>query len=203
LSARVRESLDRRLAAYEARSGHQIVVWIGRSSGEIPIEDFAVEAFERWKIGRADLDDGLGVFVFVDDRAARVEVGYGLEPTITDLEASRVLRSIMIPKIEAGEWDAAIVAGVEALVDAIEGQAGSLPTDGGDTQVVQRALSNYEIAAIVIGVVLFLILLVTNPRLALLLLFFFGRSLGGGGGGGGGFRGGGGRSGGGGATGRW
>lgn len=200
LSAPVRESLDRRLSAYEARGGHQIVVWIGTSSGEIPIEEFAVQAFERWKIGRAGLDDGLGVFVLVEDRALRVEVGYGLEPTLTDMEASRVIRSIMIPHIKTGEWDAAIEQGIEALVDTIEGESGALPEDGGDGQDAPPRLSKFEIAATVIGVLLFLILLVTNPRLALLLLFFLGR---GGSGGSGGFAGQGGRSGGGGATGRW
>ncbi|PRQ10107.1 TPM domain-containing protein [Enhygromyxa salina] len=203
LSEPVRASLDRRLAAYEATSGHQVVVWIGRTTGDVPIEDFAVEAFERWKIGRAELDDGLAVFVLVDDRAMRVEVGYALEPMATDFEASRIIRSVMIPQIERGDWDAAIEGGVEALVDTIEGQPGALPSDDGPPQRTLADLSKLELAAIAIGVVLFLILLVTNPRLALLLLFFVGRGGGGGGGGGGGFQGGGGRSGGGGATGRW
>jgi uncharacterized protein len=204
MSSAARKSLSRRLASYEARSGHQIIVWIGQTAGGVPIEDFAVQAFESWKIGRADLDDGLGVFVLVDDRAVRVEVGYGLESTITDLQASQVIRSVMIPKIQSGEWDAAIVGGVEALVDTIEGATGSLPPDPGDTgRAPEGGLSKLEIIAAVIGGLLFIILLITNPHLALLLLVFLGRGGGGGGGGGGGFHGGGGRSGGGGATGRW
>ncbi|WP_146155580.1 TPM domain-containing protein, partial [Enhygromyxa salina] len=172
LSTPVRASLDRRLAHYEARSGHQIIVWIGETSGELTVEDFAVQAFARWKVGSAELDDGLAVFVFVEDRTVRVEVGYGLEPTITDLIASRVIRNVMLPPIERGEWDAAIVGGVEALVDAIEGQAGALPGDSGPGPDAPEGMSRTQVIVTVIGVVLFLVLLVTNPKLALLLLFF-------------------------------
>jgi uncharacterized protein len=207
LSPEARESLARRLVAYESDSGHQIVVWIGRTTGGVPIEEFAVEAFEQWKIGRSDLDDGLALFVMVEDRALRVEVGYGLEPTVTDLLASRVIRSIMLPRIEEGDWDAAIVGGVEALVDTIEGKPASLPADPGGPEAGRpvKKFNVWKSAALIIGIVVFLILLVTNPRLALGLLVLIGHGLGRGrdGGFGGGFGGMGGSSGGGGATGRW
>jgi uncharacterized protein len=207
LSTSTRESLDRRLARYEEESGHQIIVWIGQTTGGAPIEDFAVEAFEQWKVGRPKLDDGLGVFAMVEDRTIRVEVGYGLEPTITDLIASRVIRSIMVPRIQQGDWDGAIVTGVEALVDTIEGAPGSLPADP-ETSTAEggeHEWSFLQVAGLIIGIVVFMVLLFTNPGLALGMLFLIGRGGGGGhdGGGGSGFGGLGGRSGGGGATGRW
>jgi uncharacterized protein len=206
MSEPARASLNRRLSAYEQQSGHQIIVFIDHSTGGAPIEDFAVKAFEQWKIGRAKLDDGLGIFVMTEDRALRIEVGYGLEPIITDLFASQVIRNVMIPAIQRGEWDAAIVGGVEALVDEIEGQPGSLPADPQGETVEEPQDPRARIAKIVIISVLaigFLILLIVNPQLALMLLFLGLRGSSGGGGGGGGFGGGGGRSGGGGATGRW
>jgi uncharacterized protein len=207
MSEPARESLNRRLAAYENSSGHQIITFIDRSTGDLPIETFAVEAFEQWKIGQAKLDDGLGVFVMVDDRTLRVEVGYGLEPIITDLVASQVIRNVMIPAIERDEWDAAILGGVEALVDHIEGQPGSLPPDPQAGESVEQPQDPRARIAKIVGISIlaigFLVLLIVNPQLALTLLFFGLRGGGGGGGGGGGFDGGGGRSGGGGATGRW
>lgn len=206
LSPAVQQSLNRRLAAYEQSTGHQLIVYIDRTTGGIPIETFAVEAFEQWKIGRAKLDDGLGVFVMVDDRSLRVEVGYGLEPVVTDLAASQVIRNVMIPAIERGEWDAAIVGGVEALVDTIEGKPNALPADPGAGAVEQPVDPRARVFKIVLFSILgigYLILLIVNPRLALLILFFGLRGGGGGGGGGGGFGGGGGRSGGGGASGGW
>lgn len=207
LSSAARSSLERRLAAYEQHTGHQIIVWIDDSTGTVPIEDFAVEAFESWKLGREQLDDGLGLFIMTQDRALRVEVGYGLEPVVTDLVASRVIRS-MVPAIERGEWDNAVVGGVEQLVDAIDGQPGSLPADpeaSADATQPPGAEGWPRIVKIVGGVIAALILtilFIKNPGLALLLLAFLGRG-GRGGGNGSGFGGGGGSSGGGGATGNW
>jgi uncharacterized protein len=210
VSADVRRSLSERLARYERESGHQVIVWIGRSSGDQSIEQFAVDAFEAWGVGNDKLGDGLALFVLVEDRKLRVEVGYGLEPTVTDLLSDRIIRETIVPRIEAGDWDGAIVGGTEALVDTVEGRPGAL---GGATQLRERGppqrrdVSTAEIVVMVVLGIGFLILLVTNPRLALWLLFLIGRGGGGGfrggGGLGGGFRGRGGRSGGGGATGGW
>jgi len=210
LTPSTRSSLAQSLAAYEQRSGHQVVVWIDRSTGGVPIEEFAVAAFAAWKIGRAGLDDGLAIFAMTEDRAVRIEVGYELESSVTDLVASTVIRKTMIPLIEAGQWDPAIVRGVGALVDTIEGAPGSLPRGAGPGGGDEAAGSDlgWQIGLGLFGA-LFIFLLITNPRRALMLLFLIGRSGlgggfgGGGGGGGGGFRGGGGRSGGGGATGHW
>jgi uncharacterized protein len=213
LSPQVKTSLARRLEHYEAAGGHQIVVWIGRSSDGVPIEEFAVKAFEAWKIGRAGLDDGLAVFAMTEDHTLRVEVGYALEAKVTDLAASAVIRTTMIPLIRRGEWDQAVVRGVESLVDTIEERPGALAADdadGGDAPSTGEGLTRVEQIGLAIVAGLFLIFLITHPRRALMLLFLLGRGggggggfRGGGGGGGGGFRGGGGRSGGGGATGRW
>jgi uncharacterized protein len=205
LSSATRASLDRRLGAYEQQTGHQIIVWIDRSTDEVPIETFAVEAFEAWKIGREQLDDGAGIFVMTEDRAIRIEVGYGLEPLITDLVAARVIGSTMVPAIERGDWDGAVVGGVEQLVDTIEGQPGSLPPDGSAEDPNAPSEAGWVRIAKIIGIglaaVVLMILFITNPGLALLLLAFLGRGRGGGNGSG--FDGGGGRSGGGGATGHW
>jgi uncharacterized protein len=204
LSTTVEAALTRRLTEYEASSGHQIVIWIDHSSGDASIEQFAVSAFAAWKIGQAGLDDGLAIFAMTDDRAVRIEVGYGLEPRVTDLVASTVIHKTMIPLIQRGEWDAAVVQGVESLVDTIEGQTSSLPADGkGDGDGDAPELGMWGKIGLGLLAAALLVLLVTHPRRALMLLVLLGRGGTGGGGAGGGFRGGGGRSGGGGATGRW
>lgn len=208
LTPATRSALAGSLARYQQRSGHQVVVWIDRSSDGVPIEEFAVAAFAAWKIGRSGLDDGLAIFAMTEDRAIRIEVGYELEATVTDMLASSVIRNTMVPLIKAGDWDAAILRGVSAVVDTIEGAPGSLPEGGAGGGEGGPSDLAAKIGLGLVGL-LFLFLLITNPRRALMLLFLIGRSgIGGGfgggrGGGGGGFRGGGGRSGGGGATGRW
>jgi uncharacterized protein len=208
LSPAARDVLERRLAAYQERSGHQIVVWIGSSLEGMTIEEFAVRAFEQWGVGRKGEDDGIALFIFARDRAIRIEVGYGLEDRVTDLVSSRIIREIMQPRLQAGDFDGAVQGAVEGLAGAIEGRPGALPHVRGppvrgpsqEVEMTPGKIVGYAILGI-----LLLVLFVTNPRLALWLLFSLAHRGGGGGGfsggGGGGF--GGGRSGGGGATGGW
>jgi uncharacterized protein len=77
---------------------------------------------ESWKIGHEGLDNGVIVIVAQQDRRARIEVGYGLEGTIPDAIAARILREHMIPHFRAGEMDAGIEAGVDALMAAARGE---------------------------------------------------------------------------------
>ncbi len=210
LSDVARRSLDQRLEAYERQTGHQLLVWIGRTTGDTPLDDFVVRTFKEWKPGRKGLDDGLVLFLFADDRKARIEVGYGLEDRIPDLVASRIIREVMAPRIQAGDRDGAVKAGVEAALAAIEGrpvpgEGGARPTSREHRPSPARALSTGQKIIIGLLVLGFLILLITNPSLAMWLLLnvLSGGRGGGGDGGGGGFSGGGGRSGGGGASGSW
>jgi uncharacterized protein len=204
LSASMAASLDGELAAFEQRTGRQILVYIDRTTGDVPIEDFAAGAFKEWKLGRRGLDDGLALFIMSEDRKIRIEVGYGLEGVIPDITAGRIINDIMIPALRNGENDRAVRDGVSAVTAAITGEPGAGPAEGEGRAGPKKKLSKGEMILAGIAVLFFLILFITNPSLALWLLFsILSGGRGGGGGGGGGFRGGGGRSGGGGASGSW
>ena len=115
-------ALDARLENYERQTGHQVLVWIGRTLGENAVlEDWAVRAFEAWKVGRKGLDDGLVLFIFAEDRKIRIEVGYGLEDEVPDIYAYRVINNILAPGIRAGRPDEAVDAAVTALIGDISG----------------------------------------------------------------------------------
>jgi uncharacterized protein len=209
VSAETARRLDARLEAYQRSTGHQLLVYIGRTTGGAPIEDWAVRAFEAWRVGRKGIDDGVVLFIMSDDRQVRIEVGYGLEPQVTDATASRIIREIIVPRIQAGDPDGAVTAGMDEIARAISGQglSGALPPTGEPGG--ERGLSIWQMILFGVVALAFLILLVTHPSLAIFLLMNIlsgGRRHGphgGGGWGGGGFIGGGGRSGGGGASGRW
>lgn len=198
LSPAARDTLDNRLAAYERQTGHQVVVWIGTTIGSTPLEDFAVKLFKAWGLGRKGEDDGLLVAVLAKDRRIAIEVGYGLEGQVPDVVASRIINEVMVPKLRAGESDAALASGVDALLQAIEGKP-FVQIDGSPAGGAAGPSTGKTILFVLLGAA-FLLLLITNPRLALTLLFVMASR--GGGGGRGGF-GGGGRSGGGGARGSW
>jgi uncharacterized protein len=211
--------LDERLAAFDRQSGHQVLVYIDRTTGGVPIEDWAARAFQRWRVGRKGIDDGAVLFVFSDDHRLRIEVGYGLEDRVPDVVASRIINDRMVPLIRAGDRDGAIRAGVDALVAAIGAPPGSAPAEGArDPNALGGAsppapLPWWVKVGGVLALLLFLRFAVRHPFLASMMMMNigsgrrggggFGGGGFGGGGGGGGFSGGGGGSGGGGASGSW
>ncbi len=113
----VRE-LDRRLAAYEQATGRQIAVLVVRSLEGDSLEDFSIRVVEAWKLGREGRDDGILVLLAMEERKARIEVGYGLEGEVTDLVSARIIHDVMRPYLRQDRPGAALLAGVEALVAA-------------------------------------------------------------------------------------
>jgi len=207
LSPQTVAELDSELEAFERSTGHQVLLYIGKSTEGYSIEEFAVKTFEAWKVGRKGLDDGLVLFIMADDRKIRIEVGYGLESTVPDIIASRVINDILVPGIRAGENNRAVTEAVASLLQTISGKPFSPVAEKYYPEAKPKGKSAVSSVFIIIVIVFFLILFIKHPTLALWLLFniFSGGRGGGGswGGGGGGFGGGGGRSGGGGASGGW
>ena len=212
MSAEALRSLDTQLEAYERSSGHQLLVYIGKTTGGVPIEDWAVRAFQAWKVGRQGLDDGLALFIMSEDRRLRIEVGYGLEEQVPDAMASRIVSDVIVPRIQAGDRDGAVASGMDTVARTLTGRglAESPVAQRGERGRGARPLTIGQLIFFGIVGVLFLVLLATNPGLAIYLVASIlsgnreGSYRGGGGfGGGGGFSGGGGRSGGGGASGSW
>ncbi|QDQ86328.1 YgcG family protein [Alcaligenaceae bacterium SJ-26] len=118
-----RQQLDASLAGLEQRKGAQLVVVLVPTTGSDTIEQYAVRLFEQWQIGRKDVDDGILLLVAKDDRAVRIEVGYGLEGAVTDAQSGRIIREQIVPRFAEGQYDAGIVAGVDSLTRLIEGEA--------------------------------------------------------------------------------
>jgi uncharacterized protein len=205
LSQAEREQLDDRLQKFEKQSGHQVIVWIGQTTGDTPLEDWTVRAFAKWKIGRKGLDDGAVLFVFATDHKLRIEVGYGLEGLLTDARSSEIIRNTIVPKIRSGDNDGAIDAGVSEMIAAIGGQPGS--SSMSDESKKMSIYAVLFLSFVIFGIA---IIIVRNPGVAGMVLYTLATNrgggyggFGGGGGGGGGFSGGGGSSGGGGASGGW
>lgn len=206
LSATTVRALDARLQAYEATAHHQVLVYVCPTTGDTPLEQWTVRAFEAWRVGRKGLDDGLVLFVFSRDRTARIEVGYGMEEMVPDATAARIIRASIIPWFVAGDPDRGVTEGVSLILRQIGGESGNA---GGDIAVphggnIERPAAPQRIALFFLLLMLS-IMIVRHPWIALyLLVSIIGAGRGGGASsGGGGFSGGGGRSGGGGASGSW
>jgi uncharacterized protein len=205
LSPEIRDTLDRRLEAFERQTGHQVLVFITPSlGGQVP-EDFAARSFAAWRVGRKGIDDGLVLFIFRDEHTIRFEVGYGLEGNVPDAVASRIIREEIAPRLRAGDPNGGVTAGVDAVLRAIAGEGAAPPPAPLGPARPRPQVSLLQIVVVTILGILVLAFAVTHPSFALSLLWIMtsGGSSGGGSGGGGGFSGGGGSSGGGGATGSW
>lgn len=123
LSEAARARLTAALKAHEDATTNQVVVLTVPTIGSQSIEEYAVKAFESWKLGQKGKDNGVLVVVVPQDRKMRVEVGYGLEGTLTDGTAGQIIRTWMTPAFKAGNYDKGVEDGVAAILARLEGRA--------------------------------------------------------------------------------
>ena len=115
-------SIEAKLAGQERATGNQVVVLTVPDLGGQDIESYANNVFHAWKLGRKGIDDGVLIVLAVKDRRSRIEVGYGLEGTLTDLASSRIQRELMRPRFVAGDYAGGMDAGVEVVLAVLAGQ---------------------------------------------------------------------------------
>ena len=122
LAAGQRAALEQKLADLEARKGSQIAVLVVESTRPETVEQYAVRVFERWKLGRKGVDDGVLLLVAKNDRQLHIEVGYGLEGAIPDAIAKRIIEQDIVPLFKQGNFHGGISAGTDRLGKLIEGE---------------------------------------------------------------------------------
>jgi uncharacterized protein len=115
LPADAQQRLEARLAERERATGAQMVVAIFPSLEGENDADFGIRLAERWRVGQKGLDNGVILLVFVQDRKVRAEIGYGLEPVLTDAVAAQIIREAIAPRFREQRY----AAGLEAAVDAV------------------------------------------------------------------------------------
>lgn len=112
-------ALSSQLAALEGKTGAQLVVVSVTSLNGRMIDEFSLCHASHWGIGRKTHDDGVILLVAPNERKVRIEVGYGLEETLTDGEAQRVLSEDVIPRFRDQDYQGGIEAGVAAIIKEI------------------------------------------------------------------------------------
>jgi uncharacterized protein len=148
--------LERMLQEFESRKGAQLAVLMVPTARPEEIEQYALRVAEQWKIGRKKVDDGAILVVAKDDRALRIEVGYGLEGALNDATAARIIREVIVPRFREGDFYGGINAGLDRMMRVIDGEplpAPSRSAPGGEGGVMQL-LPVLLIGALVVGGVL-------------------------------------------------
>ena len=204
-SGQVRE-LDADLDRVRRDHHFDIAVLIVPTLADEPIEDIAYDTFNTWGVGDEGLDNGVLLVLAVAEQRVRIETGKGVGGELTDIESGRIIREQIKPRVEAGQWYAAVDIGTRAIEEALTGVAS--PRGPPPASVDEPTeLSLVQTILLFVGLIVVIGLAVVFPGFRRFLfwfvLIFFRRGGGGGGGGfgGGGGSGGGGRSGGGGASG--
>lgn len=217
LSQSERGTLESFLADVEQKTGSEVAVVTVPSLEGGEIDDFTNRLFEKWKIGKKGRDNGVLILAAIQDRKARIEVGYGLESVIPDAEAGRILREQMFPQFKQGRYGAGLILAAQTVANAVARHSGVQLTGLPLAQDVSHTTAKGDqvpwgsvILYLVIGVwILGSIFMSTRRRRGGGYGYWYGGSGFGGGSSGGGFSGGGfggfggGGSGGGGASGGW
>jgi uncharacterized protein len=146
LSESTSKLLSEKLKEHETKTSDQIVVLTISSLEGESIEDFANKVFNEWKLGQKDEDNGILIVVVPDERRMRIEVGYGLEGTLPDLLAGRIIQNIMAPKFREGDYDGGITDGVLAVISILEGNTPpeNLESDEADSSSGNLNFSGFE-----------------------------------------------------------
>lgn len=214
IQAGTKDKLEGALQALEKKTGVEIAVVTVKSLDGRPIEDYAVDLYAAWGIGKKGKDEGALILVAPADRKVRIEVGYGLEGAINDALAGRIIRDAMIPFFKEGDFTRGIVAGTQAVAAIALKEKGYEPGDVGNvsnlgSQSAKKKSGPLKTLGQILILVIMIYLFIRHPWL---FLFFLASGVGRGGSGrssggfssGGSFGGfGGGMSGGGGASGSW
>lgn len=134
LTADQAAALEQKLRAFEARKGSQVAVLLVPTTAPEGIEQYSIRVAEQWRVGRGQVDDGVILLVAKNDRAVRIEVGYGVEGAIPDVLASRIVNQVIVPRFRQGQFAEGIDEGVDRIIALLDGE--SLP------EVEQRGRSS-------------------------------------------------------------
>jgi uncharacterized protein len=218
LSPEVQAQLTSKLASLEQTNSRQLVVVTLPTLNGDDIADYGYQLLRAWGIGQKGLNNGALFIIVPSEHKVRIEVGYGLEPILTDALSSVILQRAVIPKFRAGDVSGGVVAGTDEIIAQLSADPSTAEMKAAQADQAQREPARHvnPIGAIIPLIFLFFIISSIfrggfggGMGMLLPLLFMGGRGGGWGGGGfggggfGGGFSGGGGSGGGGGASGGW
>ena len=133
IDVQTRQQLEQQARDLQQRKGAQLQILMVPTTKPEEIEEYAVRAFEQYRIGRQKVDDGVLVVVAKGDHRARIEVGYGLEGAIPDATAIRVINEYMAPRFKQGDYAGGLVEATRVLTQVIDGEALPAPMAAQDT----------------------------------------------------------------------
>lgn len=149
-------AIDAKAADLERRKGSQVAVLMVPTTAPETVEQYALRVAETWRLGRKGVDDGVLLVVAKDDRALRIEVGYGLEGALNDAISKRIVSDVIVPRFKTGDFAGGVTAGMDAIVGIIDGEplpaAAPRQRSGSEPGILQN-LEGYFVVGFILVVV--------------------------------------------------
>lgn len=180
LDANRRAELDEKLRQFERKTSDQVIVYVDKRVPEgTTLEEMGAQAVHEWGIGQKGKDNGAVLFLFTDDRKMRIEVGYGLEESLTDAKSRLITSTVMKPLLQAGDTTGAVEQGVDAILRTISGEpfhgsgrtaaeTNTIVLSHGASMLVLGSILLVAVVMLVGALFLFIRTLIRNPRAAFL-----------------------------------
>jgi uncharacterized protein len=151
-------ALEEKLAGFERATTNQLIVYVDRKipSGTT-IEELGAEAIRTWGVGQKKSDNGAILFLFIDDRQSRIEVGYGLEHRLTDARSKTILVG-MRDALRAGRYADAIDDGATRMIAVIRPEKPRLPPEPATHASGAESLATIALVVVCGGIALVLLL---------------------------------------------
>ena len=116
LDRATRQALERGLFALKEQGGSQINVLTVSALGGLSIEEAGIKVFDKWKLGTKKTDNGVVLLIAPNERKMRIEVGRGLEGTLTDVDSKRIIEESILPLFRSGDMNSGVLVGVYQIV---------------------------------------------------------------------------------------
>ena len=124
LSEKTKAQLGSLLGLIERKTSAEVVVLTVKTTRPLTTEQYAVELFQKWGIGKRGKDNGVLILLATEDRKVRIETGYGLEGAVTDAYAKVIIDTFMVPRFQKGDYDGGIIGGVIPIAQIIRDEYG-------------------------------------------------------------------------------
>lgn len=116
LNNQEKQELQDFLESVNTQTGIQLAVLTLPSLKGESLESFSVKTAQQWELGQKDEDNGVLLLIVMDDSALRIEVGYGLEPLLTDIKSGLIIRQVIIPQFQKGNFGRGIIEGSKNII---------------------------------------------------------------------------------------
>ena len=149
LSTEEAAQLETEVAEFERRKGSQLALLIVPTAAPESIEQLGLRVAEAWKLGRKGTDDGVLVVIAKEDRALRIEVGYGLEGALSDAAARRIIDEVMAPHLREERFFGAAQAGLRQIMRIMDGET-LPPPDAADGHGISPDVFPYFFLTVIV-----------------------------------------------------